>query len=72
MNQERALDTYWYVGILVGLALIMLVIHLSMKKQVEKVSKQVEKKEAAARNKAYDSMRVTQASANAYGNDALS
>ena len=72
MNQERALDTYWYVGILVGLALIMLVIHLSMKKQVEKVSKQVEKKEAAVRNKAYDSMRVAQASGNAYGNDALS
>ena len=50
----------------------MLVIHLSMKKQVEKVSKKVEKKEAAVRGKMYDSMRVTQASANAYGNDALS
>jgi hypothetical protein len=50
----------------------MLVIHLSMKKQVEKISKQVEKKEAAVRNKAYDSMRASQASENADGNDALS
>lgn len=52
--------------------MIMLVIHLSMKKQVERISKKVEKKEAAVRNKAYDSMRVTQATVVAYSNDQIS
>jgi hypothetical protein len=46
LNQERALDSYWYVGVLVGLSVIMLGIHLGMKSQVEKVSKKVDKKEA--------------------------
>ena len=47
LNQERALDSYWYVGILVGLSLLMLGIHLGMKRQVGKVTKKVEKREAA-------------------------
>ena len=42
LNQERALDSYWYVGILVGLSLLMLGIHLGMKRQVGKVTKRSE------------------------------
>ena len=35
LSQERALDTYWYVGTLEGLGFLMLKIHLSIKKQAE-------------------------------------